>query len=293
MRGFMKKLGLMLAAGFVLAACGGGSDGSSGASSLVRVSAEPVGANCAAGGQRLLAGSDSNGDDQLQDSEVQLTTFACNGPSAQVHFDVARIAVGDSRCPDGGNLVNITNGSSAVAQPLALCDGAIGAAGPNGPSGAVGDAGPAGPAGSAGSAGTSGPAGPAGSEGAVGATGAMGSEGTAGVQQLLPGQFYPTQTVRGGTVTCETVGVSSDGYPFCSRIKVNGNVLRNDVNSDHQIEGDVICAAIIGKGRLEGRDPFQILRGGYYTLWDGSAWQTEANGVRGTVWFFVGIACIP
>ena len=288
----MKKLGLMLAAGFVLTACGGGSDGSSGASSLVRVSAEPAGANCVAGGQRLLAGSDSNGDNQLQDSEVQLTTFACNGPSAQVHFEVARIAVGDLRCPEGGNLVNVTNGSSAVAQPLALCDGAIGAAGPNGPSGAVGDAGPVGPAGSAGAAGSSGPAGTAGSEGAMGATGAVGPEGTAGAEALLPGQFYSTQTVRGATVTCEAVGVTPDGYPTCNAIMVNGMAppYRPPYRS-YQIEAEVICAAITGKGRAEVFLPVSIYKVSVYTYWDGSAWQMGPRP-PGTLWYFPYLTCL-
>jgi len=270
MRPFTNWIGLALAAGFVLTACGGGSDGSGGASSLVRVSAEPAGANCAAGGQRLLAGADSNVDNQLQDSEVQLTTFACNGPSAQVHFDVARIAVGDLRCPDGGNLVSITNGSSTVAQPLALCDGAIGAAGSAGESGASGNAGPGGTAGSAGAAGPTGPAGAAGAEGAAGATGPVGPDGPAATDPspALAGRFYLEQVVRGGILTCTSVDADSSGTT-CVDLRINGALGYLDVDP---VAFNVICAAITGKAFITSGGVDYVEMTGYY-IWSGSAWQ--------------------
>jgi hypothetical protein len=271
MQAFTNKVGLVLAAGFVLTACGGGSDGSSGASSLVRVSSESAGANCAAGGQRLLAGSDSNADDQLQDSEVQLTTFACNGPSAQVHFDVARIAVGDLRCPDGGNLVSITSGSSAVAQPLALCDGAIGAAGSAGESGASGNAGSAGPVGSSGSAGPTGPAGSVGSEGAAGATGPVGPDGPAATDPLpaLASRFYLQQVVRGGTLTCTSADADSS-VTTCVDLRINGDYIPLAT-----VANDVICAAITGKPFVSQGGDIIGLTG--YSSWNGSAWQHEGS----------------
>ena len=264
-----RYLALVLAAGFVVTACGGGSDGSSGASSLVRVSAEPAGANCAAGGQRLLAGADNNGDGQLQDSEVQLTTFACNGPSAQLRFDVVRIAVGDSRCPDGGSLVSIMNVSTAGAQPIALCDGATGAAGPTGPSGAAGDAGPVGPASSTGSAGPTGPEGPEGADGAAGATGPAGSAGP--VAEPLPlGQFVGNQIVKGAPLTCTSVTRTSQSAR-CFGLKLNGL----DVFAKSLRDSDAVCAVITGK------TPFYAINfaGGSdpHYVWNGLAWAPEAG----------------
>lgn len=56
-----------------------GADGR--ANSAVRVTAEPAGTNCPAGGTRVESGPDSNGDGQLGDGEVRSTTFACNAPA--------------------------------------------------------------------------------------------------------------------------------------------------------------------------------------------------------------------
>jgi len=180
MRRFMKRVGLMFAMGIALAACGGGSDGSDGANSLVNTTAEPAGANCASGGQRLQIGLDRNDDKQLQDSEVQHTMFACNGLSAQARLDVTAIAPGDSRCPEGGNLVNITDDSAAGVKVFTVCNGATSAAGAAGPAGAAGLPGPVGPNGPAGAVGPSGPMGATGAGGPTGATGATGATGPIG-----------------------------------------------------------------------------------------------------------------
>lgn len=56
-----------------------GATGANGFSSLVSSSAEPLGANCAAGGVRLAFGSDENHDGVLEPSEVSATSYVCNG----------------------------------------------------------------------------------------------------------------------------------------------------------------------------------------------------------------------
>ena len=59
-------------------ACNGTSSPAS-VASLLRSSTEPAGANCAAGGVRIQSGQDANGNGTLEDSEVRLTNYACNG----------------------------------------------------------------------------------------------------------------------------------------------------------------------------------------------------------------------
>ena len=271
MQAFTNKVGLLFTAAIVLSACGGGSDGSGGASSLVRVSAEPAGANCAAGGQRLLAGSDSNGDNQLQDGEVQLTTFACNGPSAKVHFDVARIAVGDLRCPAGGNLVSITDGSAAGVQLRVFCNGATGATGATGVAGAAGSAGPAGATGLAGTAGPEGPDGPTGEMGSPGGRGATGATGPATSEPLPLGQFLSSQIVKGAVLTCSSVLLTSSSST-CLDMKLNGLDI---LDTSDEAAALVLCAAITGKATASEGTTTSI--SDPYYVWSGSGWASGAG----------------
>jgi len=53
--------------------------GDDGKNSLVRVSNEPVGANCEQGGFVIQTGLDKNGNGQLGDNEVTGTSYACHG----------------------------------------------------------------------------------------------------------------------------------------------------------------------------------------------------------------------
>jgi len=57
-----------------------GATGATGASSLVRITAEPAGANCVNGGKKIEIGVDTNGDGVLEDSEVNApqTAYTCN-----------------------------------------------------------------------------------------------------------------------------------------------------------------------------------------------------------------------
>ncbi|MBV9950093.1 MAG: hypothetical protein JOZ69_24850 [Myxococcales bacterium] len=56
-----------------------GPQGDAGLASLIRLTPEPPGANCAAGGQRIDVGLDANGDGTLEPGEVMQTAFVCNG----------------------------------------------------------------------------------------------------------------------------------------------------------------------------------------------------------------------
>ncbi|TAG24225.1 MAG: hypothetical protein EAZ37_16770, partial [Burkholderiales bacterium] len=57
-----------------------GPPGPTGQRSLLNITAEPVGANCANGGSKIEAGIDTNNDSLLQPSEVTATQYVCNAP---------------------------------------------------------------------------------------------------------------------------------------------------------------------------------------------------------------------
>ena len=56
-----------------------GTDGVDGLSALVLTSTEPSGSNCADGGIKIEVGVDDNDDGNLQSSEIDQTTYICNG----------------------------------------------------------------------------------------------------------------------------------------------------------------------------------------------------------------------
>lgn len=58
---------------------GQGPAGSDGVNSLMSVTAEPAGANCAAGGRRVQSGLDADRDGALAVGEVAQTSYVCNG----------------------------------------------------------------------------------------------------------------------------------------------------------------------------------------------------------------------
>ncbi|MDP1827909.1 MAG: choice-of-anchor Q domain-containing protein [Archangium sp.] len=114
---------------------------------VLRVSPEPAGASCAAGGQRLQFGQDDGGgggvvlDGVLQDGEVDQTQYLCNGADGFGAL-VATTAVmnGDATCPAGG--VKVESGRDddrdGTLQPAEVdatsyaCNGEPGAAAANG-----------------------------------------------------------------------------------------------------------------------------------------------------------------
>lgn len=55
--------------------------GTNGLTALTRVTAEPDGANCAAGGSKIEVGLDADDDGTLSTEEVQSTSYVCNGTS--------------------------------------------------------------------------------------------------------------------------------------------------------------------------------------------------------------------
>lgn len=61
-----------------------GPAGADGKNSLVRIDAESAGANCAAGGQKIVAGLDANGDGVLDVAEEESASFVCNGSEGAV-----------------------------------------------------------------------------------------------------------------------------------------------------------------------------------------------------------------
>lgn len=54
-----------------------GTNGANGLNSLIRLSAEPAGANCAAGGTKIEAGLDSNRNNALEPTEIDNTSYVC------------------------------------------------------------------------------------------------------------------------------------------------------------------------------------------------------------------------
>jgi DNA-binding beta-propeller fold protein YncE len=56
-----------------------GAAGPAGATALVRLDAEPAGANCVAGGVAVHAGLDADGSGALEDAEITSTAYVCNG----------------------------------------------------------------------------------------------------------------------------------------------------------------------------------------------------------------------
>jgi len=63
-----------------------GPSGSSGVDALIAVVAEPAGANCAYGGQRIRSGQDANRNGALDAGEVTATSFACSAAPADTRW---------------------------------------------------------------------------------------------------------------------------------------------------------------------------------------------------------------
>jgi len=106
-----------------------GTNGSNGLNALVKTTAEPAGANCAAGGTKVETGLDANNNGVLDLAEINTaqTTYVCNG-------------------------VQGVQGIQGIAGPI----GPTGATGATGPIGATGPQGAVGPQGIQGVAGTNG-----------------------------------------------------------------------------------------------------------------------------------------
>lgn len=134
-----------------------GSDGSAGTITLIASTAEPEGANCATGGQRIDVGLD-NGDGggtadngTLEEGEIDATSYVCNGDDGAAGADGAAtlVAANDEApggsCANGGQRfdIGLDNGDgegiagNGILEPDEIdstsfvCDGEDGAAGIN------------------------------------------------------------------------------------------------------------------------------------------------------------------
>jgi len=122
-----------------------GTNGTNGAASLIVVSAEPAGAQCAAGGQRLRVGFDADANGALSNAEVADTRFVCAGATASggaignaaLSLLVTSNEPSGALCPLGGQRLSYgvdTNGngslsSGEISGSRSVCRGAAGAAG--------------------------------------------------------------------------------------------------------------------------------------------------------------------
>jgi Concanavalin A-like lectin/glucanases superfamily len=79
-----------------------GDAGPAGATSRVKITNEPPGANCENGGVRIDAGADTNGNGVLDTAEIQTTGYVCHVP----------LPCGSLQIPNGGGA--IVNASAAV-----------------------------------------------------------------------------------------------------------------------------------------------------------------------------------
>ncbi|MBU1412592.1 hypothetical protein KKC22_13860, partial [Myxococcota bacterium] len=126
-----------------------GLDGTDGLQSLVRQTAEPAGANCAAGGTRIQSGLDLNSSGVLDAGEVLQTQYVCNGADGSDGSNGLTALVRQTAEPAGANCatggtrldsgldanVNGTLDSAEVAQTRYICNGIHGADGSDGSDG--------------------------------------------------------------------------------------------------------------------------------------------------------------
>lgn len=140
---------------------------------LVRVTDEQAGPNCANGGQAIATGRDLDGNGTLADSEVQTTRYVCNGPAGTDGSDgedgreslvvLTQLSVGDTQCAAGGQRIdtgidddgNGTLAQSEIDRTAYACNGTPGADGMDGTDGTNGSNGTNGTNGKDGSGGCS------------------------------------------------------------------------------------------------------------------------------------------
>ncbi len=107
---------LALAAG-----CSGkdASNGTNGVNSLVNVSVEPAGPNCATGGQKIESGLDDNRDGALQPAEVDKTSYACNGTNGLESLIRITEELPGVNCPVGGSKIEtgVDDNADGTLQP--------------------------------------------------------------------------------------------------------------------------------------------------------------------------------
>jgi len=131
-----------------------GADGTDGLTSLVKITAEGAGANCAAGGQKIQAGIDDDKDGVLDDpAEVDYTAYACNGAAGADGSDGLNSLIKTSvegagaNCAAGGQKIQVgidddkdgvLDDPAEVDSTAYACNGVAGAAGADGADGTDG-----------------------------------------------------------------------------------------------------------------------------------------------------------
>ncbi len=117
-----------------LAACSGsqGEAGAAGKDTLVSVTTEPAGSQCATGGEKIVTGVDTNSNGVLDPSEVTSTRYVCNGPKGSGTLVSTGAEAPGTHCAAGGIAINTgvdTNGNgvldpSEITSTTYVCNGA-------------------------------------------------------------------------------------------------------------------------------------------------------------------------
>lgn len=113
---------------------------------LVLQTAEPAGANCAAGGTRISVGADTNANGTLDGGEIESTSYVCQGATGAAGLDslIAMVAEpAGAHCTAGGSRINAgkdtnRNGVLDASEITATSYACHGATGPAGAAGATG-----------------------------------------------------------------------------------------------------------------------------------------------------------
>lgn len=127
-----------------------GTDGVGAPTLVARTSPEEPGENCETGGTLVEIGADQNGNNTLDNNEVQTSFFVCNGldgndgagSGSDGLTSLIRVTPDDS-CPNGGILIEVgldtnSNGSldaGEVQSTYSICNGTDGSNGTNGSNG--------------------------------------------------------------------------------------------------------------------------------------------------------------
>lgn len=113
-------------------------NGADGSSTLVNVTEEPAGANCAAGGYKVESGLDADSDGALDAVEVTSTSYLCNGASGAAGAKgLVNVTIDSTQCAEGGYKVESGMDADAdgvldaseVSSTSYICNGTDGADG--------------------------------------------------------------------------------------------------------------------------------------------------------------------
>jgi hypothetical protein len=178
--------------------------GDFGKSTLAITNPEPAGDNCPAGGKRIDTGFDDNDNGSLDQAEVDVSAYICDGatgatgPAGRAALTAMYPEEPGVACEAGGIRVDygVDVNEDGALQPEEIegaryvCHGVEGALGSPGSDGATGSSGPQGNDGEPGPTGAEGAPGAAGDDGATGAQGVTGATGV--------GVVGPTGSAGGG-----------------------------------------------------------------------------------------------